>query len=93
MKDILLNTARELDIKNGDFAVGESTLQHQDLLLMTNKGEWKENPMIAVGAVGYLKDEDEAALMAEVKQQFEKDGMQVKQIFIEDGKLNIDANY
>jgi hypothetical protein len=93
MEDILLNTTHDLDIANGDLPIGESTLQNQDLLLMTNKGEWKENPTIAVGAAGFLKDEEEAGLMAEIKTQFEKDGMKVKQIEITEEKLNIDANY
>jgi hypothetical protein len=93
MEDILLDDGQELDIVNGDFVTGESTLQQQDLLLLTNKGEWKENPTIAVGAIGYLKDEDEGGLMAEIKLQFEKDGMEIDQIIIEEGKLNIDAHY
>lgn len=93
MEDLLLDNNQELDIQNGDFVIGESTLQHQDLLLMTNKGEWKENPTIAVGVLGFLKDEDESGLLAEIKTQFEKDGMRVNTLAAEEGKLNIDAHY
>jgi hypothetical protein len=93
MRDIILNSDKELDVKDGDFVVGESTLQHQDLLLVTNKGEWKENPLVAVGILGFLKEEDESGLMGEIKVQFEKDGMEVKEISIDDAKLNVDASY
>jgi hypothetical protein len=93
MEDLLLNTAKELDVQNGDFVTGESTLQHQDLLMMTNKGEWKESPLVAVGAAGFLKDNDFAGLMAEVKTQFEKDGMTVKKISFDGENLNTDAHY
>lgn len=93
MKDILLDTVQEVDVKDGDFVTGESTLQHQDLLIMTNPGEWKENPTIAVGAVGFLKDEDLISLMGKVKEQFEKDGMSVKSVSIVDENLITDAKY
>ena len=93
MNDVLLDSNQEIDIKDGDFVTGESTLQHQDLLIMTNKGEWKENPTIAVGALGYLKDDDESGFMAEVKLQLEKDGMEVKSIAIENENLLVNANY
>lgn len=93
MRDLLLKTDQELDIQNGDFVVGDSTLQHQNLLLMTNKGEWKESPVVGVGILGFLKDEDESGLLTEIKRQFEKDGMVVKSVATIDSKINIDANY
>lgn len=93
MQDILLNTTRDLDVKDGDLVIGESTIQHQDLLIMTNKGEWKENPTIAVGAFEFLKDEDESGLLAEVKVQFERDGMRVKSVTMTNGNLSTDAKY
>lgn len=93
MKDILLNSDFDLDIVNGDLVVGESTTQHQQLLLLTNKGDWKENPLIGVGAAGFLKDEDESGLLQEIRIQFEKDGMEVNDITIDSGEIKIDAQY
>ncbi|RYZ21645.1 MAG: oxidase [Chitinophagaceae bacterium] len=93
MQDILLNSNKELDMLNGDFVIGESTGQHQDLLVMTNKGEWKESPLIPVGAIGYLKDDNAAGLLAEIKTQFEKDGMTVRSIAMNGDNINTDAHY
>lgn len=93
MKDILLNSDFDLDVADGDLVVGESTTQHQQLLLLTNKGDWKENPLIGVGASGFLKDEDESGLLQEIRIQFEKDGMEVNNISIESGEIKIDAQY
>ena len=93
MKDILLNTDLDLLIANGDLVVGESTSQHQKLLLISAKGDFKENPTIAVGAGGYLKDDDETGLMAEIKKEFEKDGMKVDEINIKNGNIEVHANY
>lgn len=93
MQDLLLDINMELDIKNGDFVTGESTEQNQKLLLLTNKGEWKQNPLVGIGVESFLKDDDAAGLLAEIKAQFEKDGMEVHNINFENGNLNIDATY
>lgn len=93
MQDALLNSNKELDVQAGDFLVGESTVQHQELLIVTQKGEWKESPLVAVGASNYLKDEDEAGFLGEVKKQLEKDGMKVASIDFDNGKLSVDAAY
>lgn len=94
MKDILLNEGLDLDIHAGDLAAGYSDLQHQQLLLMTNRGNIKEFPAVGIDAFGYLQDNDTAALLREIRRQFTADGMQVKTINITDtGQLNIDAAY
>jgi hypothetical protein len=93
MKDILLNSDFDLEIVDGDLVIGESTTQHQQLLLLTNKGDWKENPLVGVGATGFLKEENESGLMQEIRIQFEKDGMEVNNISIQSGAIEIDAKY
>jgi hypothetical protein len=94
MKDILIdNTTYEEKITNGDFVTGESTLQHQKLLLETAKGDWKESPVVGVGAAAYLKEEDESGLLTEIKSQFELDGMNVKKVAYNNEQITIDANY
>ena len=93
MKDFLLDTNGDLRIENGDLVTGTSDVQNQEVLLKTFKGEWKENPTIAVGAAGFLKEEDVQGLAAEIKQEFERDGMKVKGIEITTEKINVDAGY
>jgi hypothetical protein len=39
MQDYLLDTDFDLRIEGGDFVVGQSDAQHQDLLMLLNKGE------------------------------------------------------
>lgn len=93
MKDILLDDDGDLKIVNGDFVIGTSDVQNQQLLLLTFKGEWKEKPTMAVGAAGFLKDGDAQGLAAEIKQEFERDGMTVKGIQVTTDKINVDAAY
>jgi hypothetical protein len=93
MQDILLHTDGDLQTDAGDLVIGYSDGQHQNLLLQTFKGEWKDNPTIAVGAAGFLKDEDVHGLSAEIKQEFERDGMNVAAIEITTEKISVDASY
>lgn len=94
MNDLLIDENKDLAFANGDLATGNSDYQHQELLLMTDKGDWKEQPTVAVGVRYWLKDNDAEGLMGEIKQEFERDGMSVKKIEIaNDGKLNIDASF
>lgn len=94
MNDILLDINYDLQIENGDLVTGNSDEQHQQLLLVCNKGDFKENPTICVGVERWLKDEDDVSgLLGEIKSEFEKDGMKVNSVLLTDGKLDIDASY
>lgn len=93
MTDILLGTDGDLKIENGDLVIGYSDTQHQKLLLTSFKGQWKEKPTIGVGAAGFLKDEDVQGLAAEIKQEFERDGMRVNKIVVTTDNIKVDATY
>lgn len=45
--DILLDDNDDLDIVNGDFVIGESTLQEVGIILRLNSGELKSDPVLA----------------------------------------------
>jgi hypothetical protein len=93
MNDVKLNSVLDLDIANGDLVTGEATEQHQQLLLTTVKGDWKENPTIAVGLFGFLKDNDAEGLLGEIKQEFERDGMRVDSLSFDGQNVNVIASY
>lgn len=94
MNDFLLDENDDLMFENGDMAVGNSDTQNKKLLLMSDKGDWKQNPTACVGAAIWLKDDDPEGLLAEIKKEFERDGMTVIKLQLtEDGKLYEDAHY
>lgn len=93
MTDILLNEQFDLDYINGEIVRGESSLQHQKLLLISNKGDFKESPTACVGAYGYLKNNDIAGFLSEAKKELERDGLQVISLDMVDGKINVNATY
>lgn len=94
MTDFILDDNLDLKIENGDFVIGESTAQHQKLLILADKAEFKEVPMRGVGAKRYLEDHDTSGLARAIRTEFIADGMTVNQIKITaDLTIEVDANY
>ena len=93
--DILLDEDFDLVVKNGDLVVGESTLQHQALLLLSNKGDWRQSPTVGMGLNNYLLEDAPADVMRQaIRQELERDGMQVGSIDVAEGALpEIQASY
>ncbi len=91
--DIALGDDGDLLIAGGDLLIAESTHQHQRLLLLTNKGEWKQKPLAGVGTLHYVERQDDGNLAREIQTQFCQDGMQVDKITIDFPDLNIEARY
>lgn len=77
----------------GNCTIGNSDQQHQALLLLIDKGGFKENPDAGVGAFNYLESEQTDAFLREIRNQFSDDGMQINKIAFENNKLSIDAPY
>lgn len=94
MTDLILDTDYDIKIANGDFVKGESTRQHQSLLILTEKGELREFPKQGVGAQSWLLDDvNFGDFNAEVKRQYEADGMKVVAIKGRNTNLQIEAFY
>lgn len=94
MNDILLDDTFDLQIKGNDFVLGESTRQNQGLILMANKGEFKQHPFTGVGLRLYVEDDRLGALRLEMAKQLELDGMIVQRVNVfSDGKLEVRASY
>lgn len=93
MIDLLLDSNNDLMIADNDLVIGESTEQHQYLLMLCNKGDFKENPLSCVGIAEWLKDNDISGCLAEIKTQFQKDGMNVNSITYDGTNIIPDANY
>lgn len=94
MNDILLDSNGDLSFKNGDLEIGYSDNQHQEHILIVNKGEFREFPELGVGIIQMLDDDDYLPVLIEAKKNLEYDGMKINNIkFEENGNLNIDGSY
>lgn len=97
MIDLQLDNTLDLveDEHTGDWVEGPADEQHQELLLVTKKGAWKENPLTGVGLIEYLMDNDVNGMLREVRRQFEADKMTVNSVGFDEvtGNLKFDAAY
>lgn len=73
--------------------IKESTIQHQEDILISHKGWYKFCPQIGVGIVDYMNETDTADLKYEVLRNFKTDGMKVRKLEITNGKIQLDADY
>lgn len=83
----------DIDLGSGDILMAEPTGQHMRDLLVAAQGHYKENPDIGVDSVSYLMDSEPDAYLRKVRKQCVRDGMTVKDIYMEHGELIIDAEY
>lgn len=80
-KDILISdTNFDLRFEDGDLVIDESTRQHQVLLLMCEKGEFRESPGACLGITTWLNDDQTGDLNGKIKREMERDGMHVLKI-------------
>lgn len=92
--DILSGQDGDLLCEDGDLVIGDGTVQHQADLIASQKGEYKQDPLVGVGAEMFLLD-DQYDLLREIRAQFERDGMQVDSIEYNEttGKLRTEAQF
>lgn len=92
--DLLLDDNFDLLLQSGDLVIGESTEQHQLLLLLTAKGEWREFPTRGAHLRARLLDDQPiGSVNGIVKREFTADGMRVDRIRVTDGTIQVDAEY
>jgi len=98
MTDILLDNTNELLIAfpGGDFAVGDSTVQEVESIIMSYPGWWKEYPLVGCAAPNYLHSPGAGQqLNNSITQQLKLDGKTLTSFsssFNADGTLTINVN-
>ena len=92
--DIILDDTLDVACVNGDLKIGDSSRQHQSVLLKALPASFKQNPSVGIGIEMYLLDESQTTLFKEIRRQFTADGMTVNKISQNsDGNIIIEAKY
>jgi hypothetical protein len=92
---ILLDETGDVMIHNGAMVVGDVSLQNQYMILVAQKGEFKEHPTLGVGISDMLGDDDVLEWKKQIREEFAKDDLRVGKIDLDlqTGKIEIDAKY
>ncbi|WP_299212742.1 hypothetical protein [uncultured Dokdonia sp.] len=95
MNDFIIED--DLEIKNGDFRIDEASQQNLTHILLSQKGSFKEYPILGVGLTRYLNSPDSTArlrLENEIDKQLIYDNFNVRALDVNDLKnIKIDGNY
>lgn len=83
-KDIMIDEYNELVFKDGDFEVRYSDGQHVKLILMSEKGSWRQEPLTGIGLRKMLNTKmnsiDRMVLKKQLTLQLQNDGYKVNAI-------------
>lgn len=94
MIDYKLTHDGDLAIENGDFPLVDATENHQQHIMIAEKGEYKQYPEIGVGINSFINDENPRKILTDIKRNFKYDGMNVKKVtFTPNGNISVDASY
>ena len=93
MNDIVLSNF-DLDIKNGHFVLSESTEHHLSLLLLSEKGEWRQFAWLGVGIKNTLLDDAQPLILKkEIRKQVQLDGAKLTRLRIKNEEVELEADY
>ena len=94
--DLLVDDFGDLIIKDGDFAVGISNVEHAKAITVSDKGDWKEKPEIGVGIQDFsgapLTDTITEDLKVDMKKQLDDDGFDTSDLTVESDLTSLDIN-
>jgi hypothetical protein len=94
MKGILLDVNGDIMINNGSIVIDSATQQNQRNLLLSEKGDIKETPLLGAGLTSFLDDDNPSDCLREIRSALRMDGQNVKSCcFDSNGKLIIIAGY
>lgn len=97
MTDILLDNNNDLQFAaNGDFTIGDSTLQEVENIIISYPGWWKQFPLVGCAATNYIGSPGVGQQLSNsINQQLKLDGKTVTSLSASinpNGTLTINVN-
>lgn len=84
--DFIDDDDNDLLFKDGDLAIGPSSEQHIEDLLLSAPGDFKADPLIGIGLFNYLLAPETAATRRElskaIRKQLELDGFEIDEVIV-----------
>jgi hypothetical protein len=91
-KDILLDTDRDLLLKNGDLVFDEADSQNIETLVILNQGDLKDNPLVGCNSFKLINGKvDPTAVKRAISIQLTGDGFQDQEISFNGAELYVSA--
>lgn len=81
--------AVDIELDGGTMATGETQFQEEYLVLASQKGEWKEHPLVGVGVADMAGDDDLRYWKREIMENLARVGIKIKGVSLNNGQLEI----
>jgi hypothetical protein len=93
--DLKIEVKRDRDgLITGGLVIGDVTRQNQRTILLAEKGEIKDAPLLGVGIGSFLDSDEPSELLREVRTNMREDGQVITSCgFDNDGNLVIEGGY
>jgi hypothetical protein len=92
VNDLLEDSDGDILIVNGDLTIGESDNTHISDVIVANKGDWKEYPLLGVGINAYLNSSGMQQFVTnEIKKQLDSDGYGSISVIFNNDNFEVDA--
>lgn len=92
--DLVISLVMDVDNKIlSGLSIGNTVYQNQFLILQSQKGEFKEHPVVGVGISDMSSDDELNAWKREIREQLSADGMRVERLNITESKMELKATY
>ena len=91
MTGILIDSNNDLIIQDGTLCLGNNAEQNAQLIIVAEKGEFKEYPQLGVGVSQFVKSVNRTKeMLRAIRIQLGLDNIKPKTIEFNNGKLQID---
>lgn len=92
--DIIIANDQDLEFLDGDFLIDESTGQSINFLMIANRGDFVEFPLVGADVTRLLSEEaNPNEVKADIQNELEKDNLKVQDISIIESVINVIAEY
>ena len=81
--------AVDIELSDGSMATGDTQFQEEYLVLATQRGEWKEHPLVGAGVADMAGDEDLRFWKREITENLARVGIKIKGVSLNNGQLEI----
>ena len=89
--DILLDATGDLEIRSGDFVVGDSLDQEVATILLLNQGQLKSDPVLGPNLIRMMNSPNVSAIVPAIELHLKRDRKEVRSISVENGEIKISA--
>ncbi len=89
--DLLLDDNKDISFENGDLVLGDSFQQETELILSSNQGEWKNEPLVGANMIELINSElNQLTLKNKIKSALAFDNKTLKSIDFNTNKIIVE---